>query len=171
VVRSLTKGKPFPQLVSIFHETGKPLPLIEASTSDGKPLSWENYRNKVLVVGSWASWCSPCKHAMPYYEKLRRQLSGQGVVFVELNFDAERADYENWLAKNAGGYGFTFARVAEINKDELMQALKSCKMALPGFYVVGRDGNVVRGYFGFEGAAGDEDPRLIAALRAAGVDL
>lgn len=41
--------------------------------------------------------------------------------------------------------------------------------SLPAFYVLGRDGKIVSSYIGYGYGRGGEDPRLLTALRAAGI--
>ncbi len=70
-------------------EAGKPaadftLPdLLRAPTRLGE------LRGKVVVLDFWASWCEPCLKELPELEKLHRELSPRGVVFVAVNLDKE----------------------------------------------------------------------------------
>jgi thiol-disulfide isomerase/thioredoxin len=36
----------------------------------GENISLQDYRGKIVVLDFWASWCSPCKEALPILEKI-----------------------------------------------------------------------------------------------------
>jgi hypothetical protein len=99
---------------------------------------------------------------------MRRKLAAQDVVFVAVSFDHQPAAYEKWMKANSANYGFKFGLVDAPNAKE---AMKEFKGALPAFYVLGRDGVIVSSYGGWGYPIGAEDPRLLAGLRAAGVEL
>lgn len=50
----------------------EPAPDFHATTFDGRKISLEDYRGRVLVINFWATWCVPCRRELPlldaYYE-------------------------------------------------------------------------------------------------------
>ena len=44
-------------------------------------------RGKVVVLEFWATWCSPCIHAIPDLNQLANEFRDQGVVFVAVTDD------------------------------------------------------------------------------------
>ncbi len=71
---------------------GKPAPAFTLSLFDGRRLSLEELRGKVVVVDFWASWCVPCREEASLLEATWRKYRERGVVFVGVNFqDQERA--------------------------------------------------------------------------------
>lgn len=168
-VAAVLNGQPMPVLKEEVFAVGDTLPeMTFTGWPDGKPFRISYLKGKVVVVETWASWCYFCKEAFPTYEKARRALADQDVVFVAVSFDQKLSDYEKWMKQHAGDYGFKFGRV---DAEDPMKAMKEFRGSLPGFYVLGRDGKIVSSYLGFGYGRGNEDPRLLAALRAAGVTL
>ena len=49
-------------------------------TPDGKTANSENWREKVLVVNFWASWCPPCVEEMPTLDKIAQEYSAKNVL-------------------------------------------------------------------------------------------
>jgi thiol-disulfide isomerase/thioredoxin len=166
---ALLQGTPMPKLEEVLFKPGGSLPPATFTAwADKKPFQISDLKGKVVVLETWASWCYYCKQAFPFYEKIRQKLADQDVVFVAVSFDQKQADYEKWMNTHAGSYGFKFGRIVSENP---IKALDEFKGSLPGFYVLGRDGKIVASYNGFGYNPGQEDPRLVQALRAAGVKL
>jgi thiol-disulfide isomerase/thioredoxin len=165
----LKPGEPMPVLVPELFRRGERLPdLGFSSWPDKKPFRLSDLQGKIVVVETWASWCHFCKEAFPFYEKTRKALESQEVVFVAVSFDAKVADYEKWMNAHADGYGFKFGLVDSV---DAKVAMKEFKGSLPAFYVLGRDGKILSSYIGYGYGAGGEDPRLLAALRANGIKI
>jgi thiol-disulfide isomerase/thioredoxin len=51
------------------------------------------YKNKVIVVDFWASWCMPCRKAMPSSKQLRKEYKNKEVVFIYISVDKE---FDKW---------------------------------------------------------------------------
>jgi thiol-disulfide isomerase/thioredoxin len=54
---------------------------------DGRPQAMAQWRDKILVVNYWASWCAPCVEEIPAFSRLQRQYAAQGVQFVGIGID------------------------------------------------------------------------------------
>ena len=57
-------------------------------TPDGKTANSENWREKVLVVNFWASWCPPCVEEMPTLDKIAQEYSAKNVLIVGIGIDS-----------------------------------------------------------------------------------
>src|ERR1700709_2515459 len=51
----------------------------------GKPVKPNFYRNKILVLDFWATWCAPCIAGFPNYNALSKKYSSKEVVFANIN--------------------------------------------------------------------------------------
>ncbi|RFZ82724.1 TlpA family protein disulfide reductase [Mucilaginibacter terrenus] len=52
------------------------------------------YRNKVIYIDFWGTWCSPCRAEMPYSKVLRAKFAGKDVVFLYLGVQSKEAEWK-----------------------------------------------------------------------------
>lgn len=58
---------------------------VEGESLDGRHLSLEAERGKVVVVNVWGSWCPPCRAEAEYLVEAAEHFEGQDVEFVGVN--------------------------------------------------------------------------------------
>jgi thiol-disulfide isomerase/thioredoxin len=68
------------------------VPPYHALTLNGKDVSLPDYRGKVVLLNTWATWCEPCRLEIPYLESLYNNFSSQGLKV-------------NWSQYRLGGVG------------------------------------------------------------------
>lgn len=62
---------------------GKPIPRFAAVALDGSAVVSNDWKNKVVVLDFWSTWCGPCLTAMPTLEKVMADYDE--VVFYAVN--------------------------------------------------------------------------------------
>ena len=71
---------------------------INISDQKGVEKSWDELKasltGKVIYADYWASWCGPCRRAMPASRKLKEFYKNQDVAFVYLSIDKDK---NKWL--------------------------------------------------------------------------
>jgi cytochrome c biogenesis protein CcmG/thiol:disulfide interchange protein DsbE len=84
---------------------GKPAAAFALTTFEGKPITLESLRGRVVVVNFWASWCVPaCYDEAPSLERAWQAYRDRGVVLVGVNIQDKEEPARRFLAR----FGHTF---------------------------------------------------------------
>jgi thiol-disulfide isomerase/thioredoxin len=85
--------------VTRLDSVGKVLRLRGASIRPGKSVDTGQYRDKVVLVQYWATWCEPCKADMAQIRELQAKYPKE-LEIVSISLDSRKADLEAYLKKN-----------------------------------------------------------------------
>jgi thiol-disulfide isomerase/thioredoxin len=89
----------------------------------------------------WATWCGPCRLAMPGLQRLHEKYKDQGVVVFGMN-SWESGDPGAFMKEN----DFTYTTL--LKADPVAQLYQVS--GIPTFYIVGPDGKVVLSEVGYD---------------------
>lgn len=118
------------------------LPLQDLTTR--KPIALDGMRGKVVLIDAWATWCGPCKRAMPLLEELQKQYALKGLKVIGAS-DEERPVLEAFVRNRPVGY-----QVAHDPEASLAGTLYVA--SLPTFFVVDKKGVIRAIKYGTQGA-------------------
>ena len=90
---------------------GKKAPSFVAPKVGGQLVSLENYKNKLLVLNFWASWCPPCRDETPGMERIWRKYEDQGVVILGINVQDGEKEAERYISE----FGVTFSNALDLD--------------------------------------------------------
>jgi thiol-disulfide isomerase/thioredoxin len=81
-------------------QVGDLAPAFSLQTLDGKTLTRDGLKGKVVLLDFWATWCAPCRKALPELKDLRRKNAGQPLVIVSVSVDQDRKLIESFVSSN-----------------------------------------------------------------------
>ena len=123
--------------------TLRPAPESKFLTMDGKTVTLSDYKGKVVLLDFWATWCGPCRMAMPGLQKIHETMGSKGVVVLGVSLDKNPPLQVPPLLKKMG---ISYTSLADNPKDP--SSLKWDVRAIPSLYLIDRKGNVVRWWRG-----------------------
>ena len=62
-------------------------PAYAVTTLDGRYVTSDSLRGRVVLVNVWATWCGPCRAEMPLLQRMADRHRGAGLVVLGLSAD------------------------------------------------------------------------------------
>src|SRR5207237_10665087 len=128
----------------------------ELQAVDGAKFRLSDFKDKVVVLDLWATWCGPCRMEIPHLVDLNREYSGKGVQVIGLTTESPQSDTEKVRS---------FAREMNINyklgwaRADVAQRLMAGNYSIPQTFVIAPGGRIVTKFRGF----GAQIPDMIRA--------
>jgi thiol-disulfide isomerase/thioredoxin len=119
------------------HPLPRPAPAIVVTTTEDESVSLGSTGGDVILLDFWATWCAPCKKAMPELEELQQEYGDSGLRVLGVSID-EKADLvEKFLKKRPLGYAVAIDSAEEPAWHEFAVA------AIPAVFLIDRQGQIV----------------------------
>lgn len=121
---------------------GKPME-ISGTLLDGKPVDWESYRGKVVLVDFWATWCGPCRAEIPNVLEMYEAYHDKGFDVLGISLDATPEAAKKYVEENKLPWSSIFPK----NEDEREWSNPLVAYygitGIPTAILVGKDGKVI----------------------------
>jgi thiol-disulfide isomerase/thioredoxin len=75
-------------------------PPFAVTTLDGQRISLDDLKGKVVLIDFWATWCGPCREALPHMRKIASKFDGQPLVVLSVSLDSDEEKWKEFVAKN-----------------------------------------------------------------------
>jgi thiol-disulfide isomerase/thioredoxin len=126
-----------------------PAPTFELPGDTG-PIALEQYRDQVVFIDFWASWCAPCRPLFPWMNEMQERYADQGFKVIAINIDEDKAEAAKFLESVPASFAIAYdpkGNVADLYRIKVM----------PTSHLIDRDGNLVHTHKGFKPSDG---PRI-----------
>ena len=128
--------------VKIFDDENMPhAPLSSGAKAPEFAGQSSSSGGKVTLLDFWATWCGPCRHALPGLKQLQAVYGADKVEVISISEDEDEGTWQSFVAQNQMNW------TQRIDSDHQMMRQYGAS-ALPTYVLIGKDGNVVQQYVG-----------------------
>jgi len=138
-------------------EKGSKAPDFTLKDLSGKSVSLSDCKGKVVLVDFWATWCPPCRNAIPHLSAMYKNYREKGFEILGISLD-----------QGSVGDVTAFVRGAGIEYPILIGtpdvARKYMVNPIPASFIIDREGNLRDKIIGFNQEIGEKMAQKIEEL-------
>jgi peroxiredoxin/Tfp pilus assembly protein PilF len=75
-------------------------PAFAVNTTDGQRVSLDELKGKAVLINFWATWCAPCREALPHMKDIAKKFKDQPLVVLSVSLDDNEQKWKAFVAKN-----------------------------------------------------------------------
>jgi thiol-disulfide isomerase/thioredoxin len=140
---------------------GKPAPGFTLALLDGGDFDLATHQNKnIVLLDFWATWCGPCREAMPTLAEISRDYAAKGVKYFAVNLREEQSKIRGYLKEAKLDIAVPLDKDGSIAKTYGVRGI-------PTMVIVGKDGKVKKVHVGSSPNLKTELTRTLDNLLAA----
>src|SRR5579864_6980017 len=129
------------QLVIRFVRDPDPAPELKAKDVNGKELSLDAYKGKVVLLNFWATWCGPCRAEIPGLIRIQEAYKDR-LQIIGMDVDDDDQEQLREFVKDQG-INYPVATTAVP-----VRLAYGGIGALPTMFIINQDGKVVQKHVG-----------------------
>jgi len=123
--------------------TAIPAPAFSLLDLEGNRVELAQFKGQVLVIDFWATWCPPCREAIPELIAMKKKYGPRGFDIVGISMDENPARVVPPFIEH---YGINYPVVMA---DAQVPSDFGGIFGLPTTFIVDRNGNIAQRYIGY----------------------
>ena len=131
------------EVVGEYGEGRRSAPGFTLPRVDGGSLSLSDFKEKVIILDFWATWCSPCIREIPNFIDLYDKYKDKGLVIIGISVDRGGINNVRSFCEDIGiNYPVVMA-------SEGVQQRYGGIRAIPTTFIIDRNGIIVNKHLGY----------------------
>jgi len=126
-------------LISLKLRVGVEFPDFQAKDINGKSLSLDQFKNKVVLIDFWATWCPPCVDEMPNIVKTYNKYHEKGFEIIGISLDQNENKFLRFIKDN----GMTWRQYYDGKGGQNELARKYSIDSIPSTFLIDANGKII----------------------------
>ncbi len=122
---------------------GMPLPSINYPDMDGVLHGLGKYKGKYLLIDFWASWCGPCRAAIPKVKELYASYHPKKLNIVSISIDDSKKDWKKAVNEEE----MPWQQLLSPDNERTMKKFQFS--GIPTMYLIDPEGKIIKSYTGY----------------------
>ncbi len=119
----------------LIHKQNKKLENVTFTDVKDKIINLKDFKNKLVVINFWATWCAPCREEMPSLDKLQNLKILNNLKVIPINVGQEK------IEKSADFFSELNIKNLELYFDNTIKLAKTFSLrGLPTTIIVNKEG-------------------------------
>ena len=118
----------------------------------GKESTLQEHRGSVVILDFWATWCPPCRMAIPELIKMQEQYRGKGLVIIGISLDDPKYASDSFLMAFKEKFGINY-KILRYDENIMRDYFGTQRPAIPTAFVIDREGKIRTKVVGFRPVA------------------
>ena len=127
----------------------RPAPEFKVKNLDGKEVTLKTYKDKVVLIDFWATWCKPCEKMIPELQKLHKAYTNKETdkefVVIGISID-EGKDIAKKVQKFKKKKKIAYPILLDVSDEPAWAAFKV--KAIPAMFLIDPKGEIVAQWTG-----------------------
>ena len=121
----------------------KPIKMIDAKimSINGKTSKLSDYKNKIILLNLWATWCPPCRAEMPSMQKLYNNFKNKNFTIIAVSQGENLSIVKKYT--NDNNYNFP---IYIDNNNEVARSYNTG--SIPTTYLIDKNGYLIARFIG-----------------------
>lgn len=132
--------------------SGPKAPGFSLKNLSGQTVTLKQHRGSVVVLDFWATWCPPCRKAIPDLIKLQNRYKDKGLVVLGISMDDHRKVDNEYLRAFCEKIKTNY-KILRYDYNVLESYFGSETPSLPTLYVIDQKGQVRDKFIGMDSVA------------------
>ncbi len=117
---------------------------MKLQTMEGKTVTLDDFRGKVVIVDIWDTWCPPCRMEIPHFIDLYKTYKGKGLEIIGAAIGREGKDAVVKFIKDNG------VNYINVQATEELLTTYGPIQGIPTTLVLDKKGGVYKKYVGYQ---------------------
>ncbi|RZM29843.1 MAG: TlpA family protein disulfide reductase [Pedobacter sp.] len=122
---------------------GSVIPQIAYNDPNGKVVDINSFKGKYVLIDFWASWCGPCRKAIPEIKELYSAYKDKGFEVLSVSVDTDNAAWRKAMDEEQ----MPWPQVLSPDKNKTLADFMV--VGIPTLYLIDKEGKIVEKYTGF----------------------